>query len=239
MGDYEDMDGENWPFLQIGDEAPDFDGESQVGSINLHNLIDSAWCVLVFFSRDLEPVGTTEMAYLCKLKEEFDARKVKVVCISPDSKVNHQRWINDTQELQDVKINVPLIADERGDVCRQYGLLRPRDYKATGGKNKFKSLGKMVLPTASTYIVDIDKRIRSITHNAPGIGRNFYETIRQIDALQLSLFHQVSTPCNWMQTEDVFINTDITPDAAQSMFTKGFMEIKSYFRVTPQPDTES
>jgi peroxiredoxin len=49
---------------------------------------------------------------------------------------------------------------------------------------------------------------------------------------------QVCTPCNWMQTEDVFINTDITSDAANMLFPKGFMEIKPWFRLTPQPDTE-
>jgi hypothetical protein len=41
-----------------------------------------------------------------------------------------------------------------------------------------------------------------------------------------------------MQTEDVFIIPQVPVDAAQSMFPKGFMEIRPWFRLTPQPDVE-
>ena len=41
-----------------------------------------------------------------------------------------------------------------------------------------------------------------------------------------------------MQTEDVFISQEIASEAAQGMFPKGFMQIKPWFRITPQPDVE-
>lgn len=124
-------------------------------------------------------------------------------------------------------------------------------------------------------------------------GRNLYEVLRSIDALQTAFFHQVSqpamggrqtggvqaglrrlhawqslerqivskrtrrnrdgllacvpccggpcqvgTPCNWMQTEDVFVSPEVSTEAAAAMFPKGFMEIKPWFRLTPQPDVE-
>jgi len=69
-------------------------------------------------------------------------------------------------------------------------------------------------------------------------GRNFYEIIRTIDAIQLTLFHKVATPVNWMQGEDVFVKNDVSANQAIAMFPKGFVEIKEWFRITPQPDVK-
>lgn len=35
--------------------------------------------------------------------------------------MNHQKWILEVQELQDVKISFPLICDDRADVCKKVG----------------------------------------------------------------------------------------------------------------------
>lgn len=71
--------------LQLGDEAPDFTADSQVGSISFHDLIDGAWGLLVFFSSTFDPVHTTELGCLAKLKEELDQRQVKVITVGPDT----------------------------------------------------------------------------------------------------------------------------------------------------------
>ena len=60
-----------------------------------------------------------------------------------------------------------------------------------------------------------------------------------IDTLQLTLFHSVATPANWMQGEEVFVRNDVSATAAGAMFPKGFVPIKEWFRITPQPDTKT
>jgi hypothetical protein len=62
--------------------------------------------------------------------------------------------------------------------------------------------------------------------------------LRVLDTLQLTLFHQVSSPANWMQGEDVFVRNDVSSTAAGAMFTKGFVAIREWFRITPQPDVK-
>lgn len=67
-------------------------------------------------------------------------------------------------------------------------------------------------------------------------GRNFYEYIRIVDAMQVVMFNRVSTPANWAQSEDVFLQEDVTADQAAQMFPKGYIELRPWFRLTPPPD---
>ena len=48
--------------------------------------------------------------------------------------------------------------------------------------------------------------------------------------------HQVATPANWNQGEDVFIGPKLSRVAAQSAFPKGMVEQRPWYRTTPQPD---
>ena len=144
--------------------------------------------------------------------------------------MNHRRWIGDVEELQDTKITFPLFADHDGAVSKVLGMVRP----GTVG-----NAAHAIVPAGLTIIIDMDKRIRFISQYPATTGRNFYEILRVIDTLQLTLFHAVATPANWMQGEDVFVRNDISTTAAGSMFPKGFMAIKEWFRITPQPDTKT
>ncbi|CAN0248230.1 unnamed protein product, partial [Phaeothamnion confervicola] len=85
-------------------------------------------------------------------------------------------------------------------------------------------------------VADIDKRVRLVSHYPATVGQNYYEVLRAIDAIQLATFHQVSVPANWKEGEDVFVAPSVPAAEAPRMFPKGLMDIKPWFRVTPQPD---
>mmetsp|Transcript_98806 Transcript_98806/g.282500 ORF Transcript_98806/g.282500 Transcript_98806/m.282500 type:complete len:135 (+) Transcript_98806:277-681(+) len=74
--------------------------------------LSPSFAVIITFARDFDPVGTTEIGMLAKLKDEFEARDVKVVAIGVDSKSNHRKWIEEIQELQDCEVYFPIIADQ-------------------------------------------------------------------------------------------------------------------------------
>ena len=67
-------------------------------------------------------------------------------------------------------------------------------------------------------------------------GRNFQEILRAIDSIQLTAKHQVATPADWKQGEDVIIVPAVSDEDAKKKFPKGFTAKKPYLRVTPQPD---
>lgn len=88
---------------------------------------------------------------------------------------------------------------------------------------------------SSVLITDIDLEIRFVMQYPTCVGRNIYELIRALDAIQLANFNQVVTPTNWKINDDVFIEPDVTSEAAKALFPQGFHEIKPYFRITPSP----
>jgi alkyl hydroperoxide reductase subunit AhpC len=117
-----------------------------------------------------------------------------------------------------------------------------------------------VTTSSAIFVIDIDKRIRTIFKYSPLIGRdfpsplppciyililslalsgrNFYEIIRQYDALQLATYHSVVCPANWSLGQDCFVNPDISDKRANVMLPKGFVPIRPWFRLTPAPDSK-
>jgi alkyl hydroperoxide reductase subunit AhpC len=74
--------------LDIGDEVPNFNLESQVGMISFHEMIDAKWCVLVTYRTAFEPVGTTDIGTLTKMLEEFEARNIAVLVVGHENGEN-------------------------------------------------------------------------------------------------------------------------------------------------------
>jgi alkyl hydroperoxide reductase subunit AhpC len=66
-------------------------------------------------------------------------------------------------------------------------------------------------------------------------GRNFDEVLRIIDSLQLTAKHQVATPANWRQGEDVIIAGTVSDEDARKKYPSGWRAPKPYLRIVPQP----
>ena len=84
--------------LRLGDRCPDFSVDSTDGEINFHEWGAGSWVVLFSHPKDYTPVCTTELGYVCKIKDEFDKRNVKVAGLSVDSLEDHHGWIKDIEE---------------------------------------------------------------------------------------------------------------------------------------------
>lgn len=82
--------------------------------------------VLVTFLFGFDPVATTEMGMLSKLKAEFQARECKLVTLCVDSKENHRKWIEEVHELQDCEVWFPIIADHNAEISRLLNLVKPK-----------------------------------------------------------------------------------------------------------------
>lgn len=166
----------------------------QLGSFEYHDLVDGTWAVLVFLGDSYDPVATTELGHLCKLREEFEKRNVRLMCVLPTLE---QGWLNEVEELEDCLINMPLIVDTDRKISDAMRIRR--------GNTAY-------------FVIDIDKRVRlSLSANAR-TGRNFYELLRSIDALQLAFFHQVATPANWSSGQDLLIPSHISDRSAQALY---------------------
>lgn len=208
--------------LQLGDTAPDFTAQSTAGELKLHEWLGSSWGVLFSHPKDFTPVCTTELGTVARLKPEFDKRDVKVAGLSVDPLEDHVSWAGDIAETQGTALNFPLIADPDRTVANLYGMIHPKALDT--------------LTVRSVFVIGPDKAIKLTLTYPASTGRNFDELLRVIDSLQLSAGHQVATPANWNDGDDVIISPAVSDADAKAKFPKGFKAIKPYLRVTPQPN---
>lgn len=208
--------------LRLGDKAPNFDAQTSQGKINFYEFLGDSWGILFSHPADYTPVCTTELGAAAKYKDEFEKRNVKVMALSVDGVESHMDWIKDINETQNTTVNFPIIADEDRKVADLYDMIHPN--------------ADDTLTVRSVYVIAPDKTIKLMITYPASTGRNFEELLRVIDSLQLTAYKKVATPANWKSGEDVVISPSVSNEEAEKLFPKGFKEVKSYLRMTPQPD---
>ncbi|MGF1495818.1 MAG: peroxiredoxin [Elainellaceae cyanobacterium] len=209
--------------LQLGDTVPNFTQQSSEGEINFYDWASDSWVVLFSHPADYTPVCTTELGEVAKLKPEFDKRNAKVIALSVDDTDSHMGWINDINETQKTSINYPILADGDKQVSELYGMIHPN--------------ANASLTVRTVFVIDPSKKLRLTLTYPPSTGRNFEEILRVIDSLQLTDNYSVATPVNWKDGDDCVIVPSIKdPDELKQKFPKGYTEVKSYLRMTPQPN---
>ncbi|MEQ9221831.1 MAG: peroxiredoxin [Cyclobacteriaceae bacterium] len=208
--------------LRIGDDAPNFTIETTEGTINFHQWLGDSWGILYSHPADYTPVCTTELGRTAMLKEEFEKRKTKVLAVSVDNLESHQGWIKDINETQNVEVNFPIIADPEKKVSTLYDMIHPNAAANT--------------TVRSVFFIGPDKKIKATITYPPSTGRNFGEILRVIDSLQLTAYHSVATPADWVHGQDVVILPSVTNEEIPGKFPKGHKELKPYLRITPQPN---
>lgn len=208
--------------IRLGDVAPDFEAESSNGKIKFYEFLGNNWGILFSHPADFTPVCTTELGTVSRLLPEFAKRNVKVIALSVDSVDSHVQWIQDINETQNTVLTYPIIADPDFNVSKLYGFVHPNT------SDKF--------TVRSVVIIGSDKKVKLLITYPASTGRNFDEILRVIDSLKLTADYSVATPANWKHGEDVIVVPAIKTEDIPAKFPKGFKEIKSYLRTTPQPN---
>ncbi len=217
--------------LRIGDEAPDFTAETTEGTINFHQWIGDGWAILFSHPKDFTPVCTTELGYMAKLRPEFDKRNCKIIGLSIDSVDDHNAWLSDIEETQGQAINYPLIGDTDLSIAKLYDMIHPN---ASGTASERKAPDNATI--RSVFVIGPDKKIKLTITYPMSTGRNFDEVLRVLDSCQLTAKHQVATPVNWNQGENVIIVPAVSDEAARDKFPDGWEAPKPYLRIVPQPE---
>jgi alkyl hydroperoxide reductase subunit AhpC len=208
--------------LRLGDIAPNFKAKTSLGEIDFYEYLGDSWGVLFSHPGDYTPVCTTELGKTASLMPEFEKRDVKVMALSVDDVSSHKGWISDINETQGVEVNFPIIADEDKSISEAYGMIHPN--------------ASTTLTVRSLFIIAPDKTVKLIISYPASTGRNFQEILRVIDSLQLTAKYSVATPADWKDGDDVVVSNAIKTEDIPAKFPKGFKEIKSYLRMTPQPN---
>src|SRR5687768_2119175 len=208
--------------VRLGDVAPDFTADTTDGIVSFHAWKGTSWAVLFSHPRNFTPVCTTELGAVAGLKREFDKRNTKVIGLSVDPLVEHERWKGDIRDVTGHALNFPLIADPDRRIANLYDMIHPN--------------ASDTATVRSVFVIGPDHKVKLTLTYPASTGRNFAELLRVIDSLQLTAGYQVATPADWQEGEDVIIVPAVSDEEAKEKFPKGFDAKKPYLRVTPQPN---
>ncbi len=216
--------------LRINDTAPDFVTETTQGTVKFHEWIGNGWAILFSHPKDFTPVCTTELGYMAGLESEFAKRNCKIIGLSVDPVANHSKWAKDIEETQGHKVNYPMIGDPELKIAKLYGMLPAEAGETCDGRTAADNA------TARTvFVIGPDKKIKLMLTYPMSTGRNFDEVLRVLDSMQLTAKHQVATPVNWKQGDDVIILPSVSDDDAKKKYPGGWKTLRPYLRVVGQP----
>ena len=215
--------------LRINDTVPDFEAQTDQGTINFHEWIGDNWAILFSHPKDFTPVCTTEFGAVSQLADEWASRSTKVIGVSVDSAEDHKKWKDDIESFANAKAGFPIIADEQLVVSKLFDML-PAEAYLPDGRTPADSA-----TVRSVFIIGPDKQLKLSMTYPMTVGRNFAEVLRALDGLQTTAAKGVATPANWQPGEDVIIPPAVSDDDAKAKFGS-FNAVFPYLRYTKAPD---
>jgi len=195
----------------LGEQAPNFTGESTMGKITFPDNTNTKWTILFSHPADFTAVCSTELLEMAALQEDFDRLNTRMMVISTDAVSSHIEWVKSLESIKyhdhgPYKIKFPLISDKSLEISRKYGMI-----------HSFSSTTKDV---RGVFIISPDNKIQAIFFYPMNIGRNLEEIKRTVVALQTAEKHTVLVPANWTEGKDVMLPSPQTAAEADKMMQK-------------------
>jgi peroxiredoxin Q/BCP len=132
--------------VEVGQEAPDFELESDAGERVRLSSLRGQPVVLYFYPKDDTPGCTLQACEIRDSWSDFEARGAVVLGVSPDSVASHEKFR--------AKYDLPftLLADPDHEVAEAYGVWGERSYA-----------GKTYMGIErSTFVIDADGSVASV-----------------------------------------------------------------------------
>ncbi len=168
---------------RIGDIFPNFSAPTTHGRINFHEFAEGSWTLLFSHPSIRSAVSATEFASLAANQGDFDARGVKLLGIACESVKDHARWESEIGRLFATQIMFPVVDDSDARLSSAFGAIHPKQ-----GAD---------FAIRKTFIIDPCMRVKMIFEYPVNVGRSVEETLRAIDALQVTEAHRLGMPADW------------------------------------------
>ena len=183
--------------VSIGMKAPDFTASTTFGPMKMSDQ-RGQWVILFSHPGDFTPVCTTEFIAFAQANNEFEALNARLIGLSIDSTASHLAWVNQIYTLTGIQIPFPIIADRTAEVAKLYGMIAPDASKQETVRNVF--------------FIDPEQIIRAILIYPLTNGRNIYEILRLLTALQTTDSRNIVTPANWQPDKPAMVPAPRTYD---------------------------
>lgn len=137
------------------------------------------WSVVCFYPADFTFVCPTEIAAMNAKYDEFQSLGVDILAVSTDTKYSHKRFAETEPILEGLKLTIG--ADPTGEVSRAFGVMIEEEGIALRGRFLFNPEGVCVAQEVQ----------------APMVGRNVNEFLRQVKAWQHATKTGEVCPAGW------------------------------------------
>ncbi len=126
--------------------------------------------------------------------DEFQKRGVEILAVSTDTKFSHKRFVETEPLLEGLKLTIG--ADPKGDVSRAFGVMIEEEGIALRGR----------------FLINPEGVVVAQEVQAPSVGRNVNEFLRQVDAWQHATKTGEVCPAGWRPGKKTLpVNTDVEP----------------------------
>lgn len=150
------------------------------------------WTVVCFYPGDFTFVCPTEIAAMNAKYDEFQKLNTEILAVSVDSQFSHKRFVETEPLLKGLKLTIG--ADGTKDVSRAFGILQEDAGTALRGRFLFNTEGICVAEEVQ----------------APSVGRNVKEFLRQVKAWQYATKTGEVCPAGWEPGKKTLpVNTDM------------------------------
>ena len=150
------------------------------------------WTVICFYPADFTFVCPTEIAAMNAKYDEFQELGVEILPISTDTKFSHKRFVETEPLLKGLQLTIG--ADTTTNVSEAFGVLIEEEGMALRGRFLFNPEGICVAQEVQ----------------APMVGRNVNEFLRQVRAWQHATLTGEVCPAGWRPGKKTLpVNTDV------------------------------
>jgi len=178
-------------------KAPEFSMEAYDAKSGHYTTVSSSdyegkWRVVCFYPADFTFVCPTEIAAMNAKYDEFQAMGVDILAVSTDTKFSHKRFVETEPLLKDLKLTIG--ADPTGTVSRAFGVLLEEEGIALRGR----------------FLINPEGVVVAQEVQAPSVGRNVNEFLRQVEAWQHATKTGEVCPAGWRPGKKTLpVNTDV------------------------------
>lgn len=189
--------------VTIGRMAPDFTALSTHGPITLSHY-RGKWVILFSEPANFLATVTAAIVDAAMFNDEMQKRNAQNLCVTIDNVYSNNQLMKEIYDSFGIVVPFPLIEDRNAEIANAYGIVNPdKIYEES---------------VRDVFIINPAGRIRAILTYPVQVGRNGYEVLRLLDALQLSEKYNVYIPNNWMPGDPVIIPTSTIFNEAMNMY---------------------
>ena len=150
------------------------------------------WTVVCFYPADFTFVCPTEIAAMNAKYDEFQELGVEILAVSTDTKFSHKRFVETEPLLKGLKLTIG--ADPTGTVSRAFGVMIEEEGIALRGR----------------FLINPEGTVVAQEVQAPSVGRNVNEFLRQVKAWQHADKTGEVCPAGWTPGGKTLpVNTDV------------------------------